>query len=68
VSGKRTESTTGSGPELIEPPLTALAQPVRDMADRALTLLLERITGRRTEPRRDVFDFELRVRGSSVAG
>ena len=54
--------------ELIEPPLTALAQPVREMADRAVTLLLERISGRRTEPRRDVFDFELRVRGSSVAG
>ncbi|MBX6765212.1 MAG: LacI family DNA-binding transcriptional regulator [Rubrobacteraceae bacterium] len=50
--------------ELIEPPLTTLAQPVRRMADCAMKMMLERISGERTEPRRAVFEFELRVRGS----
>ncbi len=50
--------------ELIEPPLTALAQPVREMADCAVDLLFEEIGGRDQTPRRVVFDFELRVRGS----
>lgn len=50
--------------ELVEPPLTTLAQPVREMADCAVELLLERIGGDRERPRRVVFDFELRVRGS----
>jgi DNA-binding LacI/PurR family transcriptional regulator len=50
--------------ELVEPPLTTLAQPVRDMAESAVELLFERISGERKEPRRLVFDFELRVRGS----
>jgi LacI family transcriptional regulator len=50
--------------KLVEPPLTTLAQPVREMADCAVELLLERIGGRREQPRRVVFDFELRVRGS----
>jgi LacI family transcriptional regulator len=50
--------------ELVQPPLTVLAQPVRRMADAAMRRLFERITGRRKRPRHDVFPFELRVRGS----
>lgn len=50
--------------ELVEPPLTALAQPVREMAVCAVDLLFEKIGGRDETPRRVVFDFELRVRGS----
>jgi LacI family transcriptional regulator len=50
--------------ELVEPPLTTLAQPVREMADCAVELLLQRIGGERERPGRMVFDFELRVRGS----
>jgi LacI family transcriptional regulator len=50
--------------ELVEPPLTVLAQPVRRMADAAMRLLLERITGRRKRPKHEVFDFELKIRGS----
>jgi LacI family transcriptional regulator len=50
--------------ELVQPPLTVLAQPVRRMAGAAMRLLLERIGGRRKRVRHDVFPFELRVRGS----
>lgn len=50
--------------ELILPPLTTLAQPVRQMADAAVEFLFERITGERTQARRLVLDLELRVRGS----
>lgn len=50
--------------ELVEPPLTTLAQPVREMAACAVELLMERLDGRRKRPRRVVFDFQLRVRGS----
>jgi DNA-binding LacI/PurR family transcriptional regulator len=50
--------------ELIDPPLTTLAQPVRRMATEATELLLERVAGSRTEPRRTVHAFELRVRAS----
>ena len=51
--------------ELVQPPLTVLAQPVRPMAEAAVRLLLERVTGRRDIPHQEVFQFELRVRGSS---
>ena len=51
--------------ELVQPPLTVLAQPVRSMAEAAVRLLLERVTGRRDVPHQEVFKFELRVRGSS---
>jgi LacI family transcriptional regulator len=55
--------------ELVQPPLTVLAQPVRRMAEVAMRLLLARIAGRRKRPRHEVFPFELRVRGScGVAG
>jgi DNA-binding LacI/PurR family transcriptional regulator len=50
--------------ELIEPPLTTVAQPVRAMAHRAMSFLLERIEGKRIEARREVFGVELRRRSS----
>lgn len=49
---------------LIEPPLTALAQPLRQMADAAVGLLFERMSAGRTRPAHLVFEFELRVRRS----
>ena len=51
--------------ELLEPPLTTVAQPVRTMADTAMSLTLERIAGDRQEARRVVLPLELRVRASS---
>jgi len=50
--------------ELVDPPLTTLAQPVRRMAAAAANLLFERIDGKRTQTTCVVFDFELRVRRS----
>lgn len=50
--------------ELVEPPLTTLAQPVRQLAETAVSLLLERLEGERWESKRLVLDFTLRVRGS----
>lgn len=50
---------------LTEPPLTTLAQPLRQMAGAAVELLFERMEKRRSQPARLVFDFELRVRRSS---
>lgn len=50
--------------ELLDPPLTTLAQPVRALAGAAMALALERIQGRRTEPRRVVMPLELRIRVS----
>ncbi len=54
--------------ELVEPPLTTLAQPVRMIAERAVSLLRERIEHEREEPRQLMLDFELRVRGSCGLG
>jgi DNA-binding LacI/PurR family transcriptional regulator len=51
--------------ELVDPPLTTLAQPVRIMAETAMRLLVERLVGRRSEPARVVLPMELRVRRSS---
>jgi LacI family transcriptional regulator len=53
--------------ELVQPPLTVLAQPVRAMADAAMRQLLARMEQRDGERRHETFPFELRVRGS-VAG
>ncbi|HWE09976.1 MAG TPA: LacI family DNA-binding transcriptional regulator [Solirubrobacteraceae bacterium] len=50
--------------ELTDPPLTTLAQPVRQMAGAAVELLLDRISDGRTRRRRRVFELELRHRGS----
>lgn len=50
--------------DLVEPPLTTLAQPVRQLAGAAMSLLLERLSGHRRKPKRLVLPFELRVRRS----
>lgn len=49
---------------LVDPPLTALAQPVDGMARAAVDLLFERVEGNRTTPRSVVFSFDLRLRAS----
>lgn len=54
--------------ELLEPPLTALAQPVRSMAESAVRLLFERIRDGRTQSKYVVFNFELHVRRSCGVG
>lgn len=51
--------------ELMDPPLTALAQPVRGMAEAAVRLVLERVAGERQDAVRIVLPMELRVRRSS---
>ncbi|MGI8485611.1 MAG: LacI family DNA-binding transcriptional regulator [Thermomicrobiales bacterium] len=50
--------------ELVEPPLTSLAQPVRQMAQAAADLLLQRISRERTVSKHIVFQFELQERAS----
>lgn len=50
--------------ELLEPPLTAFAQPVRRMAETAVGLLFERIAGTRTHAKCVVYGFDLRFRRS----
>jgi LacI family transcriptional regulator len=50
--------------DLVDPPLTVMAQPLRVMADQAMALLLERVDGARQDPVRSVHPFELRRRGS----
>ena len=50
--------------ELVEPPLTVLAQPVRRMAECVVELLLERIEAGRTDARRIVFACKLIERES----
>lgn len=49
---------------LLNPPLTTVAQPVKQMATTAVDILLERIASPAGPVRRIVYDFELRVRGS----
>jgi LacI family transcriptional regulator len=49
---------------LTDPPLTTLAQPVRQMAEAAVDLLLSRIGDRAAPPTPRVFQLELRHRGS----
>ena len=50
--------------EIVEPPLTVLAQPVRQMAERVVELLLERLETGRTEAQRNVFACNLIERAS----
>jgi DNA-binding LacI/PurR family transcriptional regulator len=50
--------------ELVDPPLTTLAQPVRNMATTAVELLIDRLQQRTTEVKEIVFPFELRIRQS----
>lgn len=50
--------------ELVDPPLTVVAQPVRRMADRAIELLLDRIKGGDAPPERVVLPLDLRIRSS----
>ena len=50
--------------EVVDPPLTTLAQPVRAMARSVADLLLDRLRTGRTQPQRVVFDFELCPRAS----
>lgn len=50
--------------ELVDPPLTVVAQPVRRMAETAINLLLERVEQRRDELVRVVLPLDLRIRAS----
>jgi LacI family transcriptional regulator len=50
--------------ELVDPPLTVVAQPVRRMAETAINLLLERVEHRRDELVRIVLPLDLRIRAS----
>jgi DNA-binding LacI/PurR family transcriptional regulator len=50
--------------QLIDPPLTVVSQPTRQMAESAIALLLERIDNPREEGRRVVFATDLRIRSS----
>ena len=49
---------------LLDPPLTTLAQPLRQMAAAAVELLFERMSDGRSQPVRPIYQFELRVRES----
>ncbi len=51
--------------ELVHPPLTALAQPVKAMAQAVIDILVDRLKTGRDEPRHPVFEFELKIRASS---
>jgi LacI family transcriptional regulator len=50
--------------ELVDPPLTVVAQPVRRMAETAIELLLERIKQPHRQHSRVVLPLELRIRAS----
>ena len=50
--------------ELVDPPLTTLAQPVRQMAITAVKLLIDRMQNPHAAPRQEIFSFELRIRQS----
>jgi LacI family transcriptional regulator len=49
---------------LVSPPLTTLAQPVREMVNAAVDLVFRRIDGDKSEPERIMLDLELRSRSS----
>jgi LacI family transcriptional regulator len=50
--------------ELLDPPLTVLAQPIRPMATQAAELLIRRAMGEEFEPVHQVYPLELIIRGS----
>jgi LacI family transcriptional regulator len=50
--------------ELLDPPLTVIAQPIRAMATRAVELLIRRLSGDQFPPVREVYPLELIVRRS----
>ncbi len=50
--------------ELLDPPLTVLAQPIRAMATRAMELLIRRIGGERFPAVREIYPLELIIRHS----
>lgn len=50
--------------KLVDPPLTTLAQPVRELASAAMQLLFAKIDGDARGSKRVVFDFEMIVRDS----
>jgi LacI family transcriptional regulator len=50
--------------ELLDPPLTVIAQPIRAMAVRAVELLFQRLDGAEAPPAREIFPLELIVRSS----
>lgn len=52
---------------LTDPPLTTVAQPVKEMADRAVGMLLAGLDEAREVREEAVFDMELRIRGSCGA-
>jgi DNA-binding LacI/PurR family transcriptional regulator len=54
--------------ELTDPPLTTLSQPIRQMAEAAVGLLLERIEEGRTRRKTRLFDLQLHHRGSCCNG
>jgi LacI family transcriptional regulator len=52
---------------IVDPPLTALGQPVRAMAAAAVDLLFKQIDGEGSKAERITFDFEFKMRGSCAA-
>ena len=54
--------------KLTDPPLTTLAQPVKEMSEAAVTLLLQRLANGRSRRKVQVFEFELRHRRSCCNG
>lgn len=50
--------------QLVDPALTSLAQPIRNMAQSAIDLLLQRIRKERDASKHIVFQFEVRERAS----
>ncbi|GAC1398374.1 MAG: LacI family DNA-binding transcriptional regulator [Chloroflexota bacterium] len=53
--------------EVVQPPLTTLAQPVEEMSRALVELLMDRLDSGRVEPIHRVFPFDLRVRESCGA-
>jgi LacI family transcriptional regulator len=51
--------------EFVNPPITSLAQPVAEMAREAIAMLLSRLDGDTSPPRRSVHAFDLMVRESA---